>query len=241
MSEAAHGHLFDSLLNLEEQYYAEGYEQGVADGSRAGRIEGRIFGLEKGFEKFVAMGRLHGKATVWSEMVKRSQEQNRKPKQTDPSSEGKGSGDQKDTTEPAEHIVQEESASESNGNKSSTFTADAGPPQELRPLPHSERLERHIRTLYALTEPATFSTQNDEDSVADFDDRLNRAEAKAKLITHHIKGSSSQKVDQDSSPSKRPNDQSSPRRGLALKREETGNNVNIEDFGKVNKNSKSHG
>ena len=59
------GDPFDDLLNLEDQYYTEGYNLGVADGTRAGRIEGRIFGLDKGFEKFVEMGRLGGKAGVW--------------------------------------------------------------------------------------------------------------------------------------------------------------------------------
>lgn len=58
--------LFAGVLNLEDQYFTEGYDLGVADGSRAGRIEGRIFGLEKGFEKALAMGRLNGRASVWA-------------------------------------------------------------------------------------------------------------------------------------------------------------------------------
>ncbi|KAI7550682.1 hypothetical protein KC331_g3025 [Hortaea werneckii] len=56
---------FDSLLNLEDQYFTEGYSLGVSDGTRAGRIEGRIFGLEKGYEKALEMGRLGGKAQIW--------------------------------------------------------------------------------------------------------------------------------------------------------------------------------
>ncbi|KAI7272807.1 hypothetical protein KC345_g7057 [Hortaea werneckii] len=56
---------FDSLLNLEDEYFTEGYSLGVSDGTRAGRIEGRIFGLEKGYEKALGMGRLGGKAQVW--------------------------------------------------------------------------------------------------------------------------------------------------------------------------------
>ncbi|KAI7086952.1 hypothetical protein KC356_g4637 [Hortaea werneckii] len=56
---------FDSLLNLEDEYFTEGYSLGVSDGTRAGRIEGRIFGLEKGYEKALEMGRLRGKAQVW--------------------------------------------------------------------------------------------------------------------------------------------------------------------------------
>lgn len=60
---------FDSLLSLEDTFYAEGHALGVADGSRAGRIEGRLFGLEKGFDKFVEIGQLHGRAQVWQSRV----------------------------------------------------------------------------------------------------------------------------------------------------------------------------
>ncbi|KAK5720842.1 hypothetical protein LTR15_006804 [Elasticomyces elasticus] len=56
---------FATLLNLEDQYYTEGYNLGVTDGSLAGRIEGRLFGLEKGFNKFTEMGRMNGRAAVW--------------------------------------------------------------------------------------------------------------------------------------------------------------------------------
>ncbi|KAI5778098.1 hypothetical protein EDC01DRAFT_373597 [Geopyxis carbonaria] len=57
---------FDGCLSLEEDYHKEGYEQGHADGKEAGHIEGRIFGLEKGFEKFLEMGRLQGRCSVWN-------------------------------------------------------------------------------------------------------------------------------------------------------------------------------
>jgi hypothetical protein len=56
----------DSLLSLEDQYYTEGYNLGLTEGARAGRIEGRTFGLEKGYEKFLELGRLGGRAAVWS-------------------------------------------------------------------------------------------------------------------------------------------------------------------------------
>ncbi|KAF2210014.1 hypothetical protein CERZMDRAFT_113485 [Cercospora zeae-maydis SCOH1-5] len=57
--------VFENVLNLEDQYYREGYDLGVADGAKSGRIEGRTFGLEKGVEKFLEMGKLNGKAAVW--------------------------------------------------------------------------------------------------------------------------------------------------------------------------------
>lgn len=56
---------FDTLLTLEDTLYTAAYDLGVSDGAHAGRIEGRIFGLEKGFEKFAALGELHGKSVVW--------------------------------------------------------------------------------------------------------------------------------------------------------------------------------
>ncbi|KAF2718206.1 DUF1715-domain-containing protein, partial [Polychaeton citri CBS 116435] len=60
---------FDSLLDLEDQYHNEGFRLGLSDGERAGRAEGRSFGLSKGFEKFIEMGRLHGRAAVWDSQL----------------------------------------------------------------------------------------------------------------------------------------------------------------------------
>ncbi|KAJ5768838.1 hypothetical protein N7520_003397 [Penicillium odoratum] len=61
--------LLDGLLDLEEQFYNEGYQLGVADGAEAGYTEGSVFAVEKGFEKFVEMGRLYGKALVWAQRL----------------------------------------------------------------------------------------------------------------------------------------------------------------------------
>ncbi|KAF9693737.1 hypothetical protein EKO04_008448 [Ascochyta lentis] len=60
---------FDDLLTLEDTLYTTAHDQGVADGARAGRIEGRIFGLERGFEKFAALGELHGRGAVWGSRI----------------------------------------------------------------------------------------------------------------------------------------------------------------------------
>ncbi|KAK5130476.1 hypothetical protein LTR08_001998 [Meristemomyces frigidus] len=57
---------FTTLLDLEDTFYTEGHTLGRADGSRAGRIEGRLFGLENSFQKAFAMGKLTGRANVWS-------------------------------------------------------------------------------------------------------------------------------------------------------------------------------
>ncbi|OCK82745.1 DUF1715-domain-containing protein [Lepidopterella palustris CBS 459.81] len=133
--------LFNGVIDLEETYYQEGYNLGVADGSRAGRIEGRVFGLEKGFQKFAAMGMLHGKAAIWASRLPQK----------------KGLAD---------------------GHQGSGTTAG----QALPSLASNARLEKHIQTLFALVEPDTFSTENTEEAVTDFDDRFKRAGAKAKVV-----------------------------------------------------------
>ncbi|KAJ9619583.1 hypothetical protein H2203_008363 [Taxawa tesnikishii (nom. ined.)] len=140
---------FDALLDLEEQYYIEGYNLGVADGSRAGRIEGRVFGLEKGFEKFATMGALAGRCAVW---------ESRLPAAPVPT---------------ASHYNQEKTAEQDGKGKVEV---------RLEQLKASTRLEGHLRTLSALVEEESLPTQNDEDAVSEFDDRLKRAEGKVKVI-----------------------------------------------------------
>ena len=55
-------------------------------------------------------------------------------------------------------------------------------PCRLPSLPRNSRLEKNITTLYALVEPDTLSTENTDESVNDFDDRVKRAQGKAKII-----------------------------------------------------------
>lgn len=60
---------FDSVLDLEEKFYKEGYDAGVNDGEHAGLVEGKVFGIEKGYEKALELGRLHGRAVVWQQRL----------------------------------------------------------------------------------------------------------------------------------------------------------------------------
>ncbi|KAH7357612.1 hypothetical protein BKA66DRAFT_445475 [Pyrenochaeta sp. MPI-SDFR-AT-0127] len=133
---------FDTLLTLEDSLYTTAHAQGVADGARAGRIEGRVFGLEKGFEKFAALGELHGRSVVWG---------GRLPSLVQKAGVGK----------------------EESGSKA---------PTTLPMLPSNSRLQNNITLLHSLTDPLTFSTDNTEEAVADFDDRFKRAGAKVKVI-----------------------------------------------------------
>ena len=54
--------------------------------------------------------------------------------------------------------------------------------EPLPPLAEHQRLYKHIKVLHALSESASMSTENSEDAVSDFDDRMRRAQAKVKLI-----------------------------------------------------------
>lgn len=190
---------FDDLLTLEDTLYTTAHDQGVADGARAGRIEGRIFGLEKGFEKFAALGKLHGRGAVWGSRLP--------PHTSKPTSTSASTGP---TTTPAPIPTQ----ATSTPNSDPTPASHGSENNTLPPLPNtSARLVSNISLLYHLTDPPTFSTSNNEVSVADFDDRVKRAGAKAKVIERII-GETSSAIDSKS-----------PERGNAA---EKGRNVRLE-------------
>ncbi|KAJ6784686.1 hypothetical protein PWT90_00429 [Aphanocladium album] len=56
----------------------------------------------------------------------------------------------------------------------------------LPKLPDNARLGKNIKMVYALVEPETLSTANADDAVQDFDDRLKRAQGKAKVVEKMI-------------------------------------------------------
>ena len=147
---------FDEVLDLEEQFYEDGYRQGLADGVKAGRIEGRTFGLEKGFEKYVESGRLYGKSLVWANRLPQFQRVAVSP-------------DQSRAEPAAEH-------------SSVPQNDDSFLSLPLPSLPDNQRLAKHVKVLHALAESESLSTENTEEAVSDFDDRMKRAQAKAKII-----------------------------------------------------------
>lgn len=148
---------FDDLLGLEDQFYNEGHQLGVTEGAKAGKIEGRVFGLEKGFEKYMEIGKLHGRSIVWGARLPQ-----------------KGaSGNVQSTSAAAAGVTKGEESSNEEGQAAM---------KSLPPLLKNTRLEKHIKTLYALAELDTLSTENTEEAVSDFDDRLKRAQGKIKLI-----------------------------------------------------------
>ena len=160
---------FDSLFTLEDKFYKEGYDLGALDGKRAGLVEGRLFGLEKGFEKHASMGNLYGRAVIWTGRL--------------PVSRDISLSDRQDASA-ADSESTFKSLSEQESNRACVHQKEEKPQGQmsLLVLPANARLEKHIRTLYALTEPESLSTDNTENSVSEFDDRFNRAEGKIKVI-----------------------------------------------------------
>ncbi|KAI4268165.1 MAG: hypothetical protein LQ337_008003 [Flavoplaca oasis] len=161
----------DELLELEDTFYKEGYDLGIQDGNRTGRIEGRLFGLTSAFEKFSVMGSLHGRSVIWSATLSGPQ----LPSESQDSANDRGAlATDGHPTDSPKSSNQEAAPPDASSLKSQTS-----------PLPqtrHMSRLERHVRTLYALTEPASLATENTEEAVSDFNDRLRRAEGKAKVV-----------------------------------------------------------
>jgi hypothetical protein len=158
-----HDDPFDSLLTLEDTLYTTAYSLGVSAGSRSGRIEGRLFGLEQGFEKFATLGELHGRSVVWGSRI--------------PITSPTTSTTTKPSTSNSELSVSKET-SDANANAQEDIHADTFPGFKSP----SSRLTSNIHLLHALTDPSTFSTENTEEAVADYDDRVRRAGAKAKVI-----------------------------------------------------------
>ncbi|KAI1187266.1 DUF1715-domain-containing protein [Nemania serpens] len=181
MSTNPNDHPFDELLNLEEEYFKEGYEEGLRDGAEAGRVEGYAVGLRKGFDKFVEAGRLQGKAVVWANRIpkyqlrrQQQQEQGQQLQQADGILGPREIGSQR--TEPAEGEDYDES-----GKGESVVAAT-----RLRPIQSNARLERNLEMLYGLVEPGTLSTENDDESVNDFDSRMKGAHGKLRMVERAV-------------------------------------------------------
>ncbi|KAH8846765.1 hypothetical protein MCOR27_004288 [Pyricularia oryzae] len=69
--------------------------------------------------------------------------------------------------------------------------AESGAPESQQPQPspsqlplltENPRLKKNIVTLHALVEPETLATENSDEAVNDFDDRIKRAQGKARII-----------------------------------------------------------
>lgn len=158
--------LLDSLLDLEEGFYKEGYDLGVADGSLAGYTEGSVFAVEKGFEKFLEMGRLYGKALVWTQRLSSSPKTELHDQNAE---EGEKAG-----------ISKPDASKESEDTEEISISPDIC--QGMSNLPESSRLAKNIRSLLDQVDPAELSMENTEEAVSNVDQRLKTATMKAKLV-----------------------------------------------------------
>lgn len=60
------------------------------------------------------------------------------------------------------------------------------PTKQLASLPNNARLDKNVKMIYALVEPETLSTQNTDEAVQDFDDRVKRAQGKMKVVERMV-------------------------------------------------------
>lgn len=58
--------------------------------------------------------------------------------------------------------------------------------QKLPALPGGARLEKNITTLHALVELDTLAAENSDEAVNDFDDRVKRAQGKARVVERQV-------------------------------------------------------
>lgn len=155
--------LLDSLLELEDRFYNEGYGLGLSDGARAGYTEGSVFAVEKGFDKLLELGRLYGKALVWTQRLINS------------------------TVPPRSLTAQMEKCTEMAVGDTEVGVSDDSviePAlcQRMLDLPEGSRLAKNIQTLLSLVDPAALSLENTEDAISDIEDTLKTASLKARLI-----------------------------------------------------------
>lgn len=151
--------LFDDVLDIEHRFYQEGFDAGATDGARAGVTEGKIFGIEKGYDKALELGRLHGRALVWKD---------RQGLGTPMFSGG------------AESVP----ATDKLSNKADGSLVDAA--SHMQPLPKGSRLEKNIDSLLTLTDPTGVPKDNDDESVEKIEDLIVKATSKAKIIATTI-------------------------------------------------------
>ncbi|KAL9619135.1 MAG: hypothetical protein Q9160_006224 [Pyrenula sp. 1 TL-2023] len=155
------------FVDLENEYYLEGYNQGVKDGQVAGMVEGKIFGIEKGYEKAVEMGRLRGRVALWhSRLIGRSMNS-----VSPPATEGGQTSKAGLVHDP-----------ELKTRLPAMFSDDL--PEKLASLPVTSRVEKHLESVFSTTTSTLLSLHNDDDSSEDFELRLKRATSKIKVITN---------------------------------------------------------
>jgi Essential protein Yae1, N terminal len=158
--------LLDSVLDLEEAAYQAGFEEGKADGAKAGHIEGRTLGFETGYQKALEMGKLHGRALLLDACI------------ANPNLISNHTA----TPSVVGPAIETTSISTQENHEAASHTPR--PPM----LPDNPRLKKHIELLLKLTDPDTLPTENSDEAVEEFDGRMKKAVAKAKVVDSIIAG-----------------------------------------------------
>jgi len=158
--------ILDSVLGLEDAAYQAGFEEGKADGAEAGYTEGRTFGFEQGYQKALEMGKLYGRALMLDACIANP------------------------------NLISNQTANPSHIGRAIANTLIADPKNHHAAsdtlkapiLSDNPRLKKHIDLLLKLTNPDTLPTENSDEAVEEFDDRMKKAVAKAKVIDRMIAG-----------------------------------------------------
>ena len=79
----------------------------------------------------------------------------------------------------------------SNRLPAAAAPSEGSPEQLLPPLPRNPRLAKNVESVHALMEPGTLSSENDDDAVQDFDERLRRAQGKVRVVERVVGGRAS--------------------------------------------------
>lgn len=58
----------DGALDIEENFYAEGYKDGQEQSAREQFLEGKVFGLQTGFQRFLVVGYIQGLIKDWKKL-----------------------------------------------------------------------------------------------------------------------------------------------------------------------------
>lgn len=149
---------FDELLELENDFYKEGFEAGVADSAYAGLIEGKLFGLEKGYDKAIELGKARGRALVWEQRLA------------------------KDLGAPTN--AESGSTDTTLSSKSDAETDISTIASKLDPLPNNARLRKHVDFLVSITDPTSVPKDNSDESVSEVDERVTKIRARMKMLSN---------------------------------------------------------
>lgn len=55
----------DDVLNLEDEYYKEGYKEGQEHSTKQQYVEGKEYGYQTGFQRFLVVGYIQGLVEHW--------------------------------------------------------------------------------------------------------------------------------------------------------------------------------